>query len=512
MEGCNKSLDPASFWVRMHDNRVYSNGPPQLGCDGFGGNFTEYAEQFDRGSVVLPPPSGEEIIAMAQRLLDFKADDEEVMETEEAAVTMGPPQLVFRGGTSPGSCDDFDLPDAPARAWRDGSGNVHLAASWATSRFSHGPELGSVKHSCEVAFNSTMSGENALYADHEWILAPFVLEDNVTVMGLAHQEYHGFEHNNCSTCVPGHHTPGCVLPSDKVKDCWMVALTSTVSTDGGYTFQHTAPPPGHLVANAPYPYAPGHSEFGYGDPSGIFRHRSDGHFYMSATSRTRHEAVLPGTVLLRTDNLRDWKSWRCWNGADFSATFVDPYAEPRPDPTTLAQHVCKPVPDLDFTVLSIKWSTFLQAFIATGQGIFRFENGTALPGASYIYKTSTDDTLLHWSEAKLLRPKLTAGPPEWGISENYASLLDDTATSMNFEEVGQRAWFYFTRQTRHPNGTQCSRPPFCRDLYRQRVTFNKADDEGAKAVPREVMEKAIEEFVEATQPGSFDLDRALAVR
>ena len=101
---------------------------------------------------------------------------------------------------------------------------------------------------------------------------------------------------------------------------------------------------GHLVANAPYPYAPDHSEFGYGDPSGIFRHRSDGHFYMTATSRTRHEAVLPGTVLLRTDNLRGWKSWRCWNGADFTTTFVDPYAEPRPDCTRRQVSAdCKPV-------------------------------------------------------------------------------------------------------------------------------------------------------------------------
>eukprot|EP01052_Picozoa_sp_SAG31_P055264 SAG31_NODE_15164_length_767_cov_1.079341_1_plen_56_part_00 len=55
----------------MHDNRVYSNGPPQFDCEGFDGNFTAYAEGFDRGSVVLPPLSGAEIIAMARRLLNF---------------------------------------------------------------------------------------------------------------------------------------------------------------------------------------------------------------------------------------------------------------------------------------------------------------------------------------------------------------------------------------------------------------------------------------------------------
>lgn len=383
---------------------------------------------------------------------------------------LGEPELVFRGGTSPGSCDDFDLPDAPARAWRDGTGQVHLAASWATSRFSRGPDLGSVTHSCDVVFNSSMSGQNSLFADHEWILAPWMLDDNQTVMGIAHQEYHGFEHDNCSICKPGHRTSGCVPASDKVKSCWMVALTSTISTDGGMTFKHTAPPPGHLVANAPYPYLPDRSEFGYGDPSGIFHHRNDGHYYLSATSRTRHDDVLPGTVLLRTNDLRDWRSWRCWDGQGFSTTFVDPYAVPRPDPATLGQHVCKPVRDLDFTVLSIKYSTHFNAYIATGQGVFRYPNGTALRGSSYMYKLSLDDSILRWSEAKLIRPKKSSSPPDWGVTENYASLLDDTASSANFEEVGQEAWFYFTRTTRRLNGT-CAKPPFCRDLYRQRISF-----------------------------------------
>jgi hypothetical protein len=71
MPGCNKSLDPAKFWVKMHDNKIYANGSPHFDCDGFGDNFTAYTHQFDHRSVVLPPPSGEDIIAMARRLLNF---------------------------------------------------------------------------------------------------------------------------------------------------------------------------------------------------------------------------------------------------------------------------------------------------------------------------------------------------------------------------------------------------------------------------------------------------------
>ena len=71
MPGCDKSLDPEKFWVKMHDNKVYANGSPRFDCTGFDGNFTSYAQQFDKRSVVLPPPTGAEIIAMARRLLSF---------------------------------------------------------------------------------------------------------------------------------------------------------------------------------------------------------------------------------------------------------------------------------------------------------------------------------------------------------------------------------------------------------------------------------------------------------
>ena len=105
--------------------------------------------------------------AYAPKTDDESANEEVLLsieEQDESSVTLGPKELVFVGGTSTGSCDPFDLPDAPARAWRDGDGTVHLAASWATSRFGHGPELGSAEHSCAVVFNSTMSGQNSLYA------------------------------------------------------------------------------------------------------------------------------------------------------------------------------------------------------------------------------------------------------------------------------------------------------------------------------------------------------------
>jgi len=69
--GCSARLDPSEFWVKMHDNKVYSNGSVAFDCDGFHGNFTAYTEQFDRGTTVHPPPTGEEIIGWVRQLLNF---------------------------------------------------------------------------------------------------------------------------------------------------------------------------------------------------------------------------------------------------------------------------------------------------------------------------------------------------------------------------------------------------------------------------------------------------------
>lgn len=359
--------------------------------------------------------------------------------------TLGAPQLVFPGGTSPGSCDPWDLPDAPARAWRDANKIVHLAASWATSRFGTGPTLSGAKHTCAVVYNSTFSGENSLYEDHEWILAPYALDDG-SVFALAHQEYHGWEHKNCS-----------VPPSQLVQDCWMVALTLFTSPDGGFTFRHAAPAPDHLVANAPYPYVPDRSGFGYGDPSGIVFH--DGFFYVFMHSRQNHSAVAAGTVLMRSANLSDPRSWSCWNGTNFGVVFVDPYEVPPPDPALLASHVCTPIADLGHYVwLSLKFSTFYNRWLLTGQGgPVTLPNGTVV-GAAYIFALSAGTDLLHWEPPQLLREKPT-------FVQNYASLLDEASPTTNFDTLGQHAYFYYTALN-----MSCA-PPGCRDLMRQPVVF-----------------------------------------
>lgn len=364
-------------------------------------------------------------------------------------VVLGAAEVVFYGGTSRGSCADYDLPDAPARAWRTQDGVVHLSASWATLYMSSGESLhNTTKDGCRVAFNSTMSGQNSLWIDHEWLVAPWLLSDNNTVIGYMHQEFHGFQHNNC--------TPN-VKPKNYTKDCWMVAMTSTISMDGGYTFAHTFKPPHHLSMAAPYPYLPGQSGFGYGDPSGIVFNHLDNFYYMTTSSRKPHFEVKNGICLQRTSNVSDIHSWKAWDGSDFTIQFSDPYSDTF-EPGTEATHVCQPIPGLNFTVLSLKYSTYFEKFIATGEGLW-YNPQTNQDVNGYIYSLS--DNLLSWGPKYLLRERVEDYP----ISENYASLLDPDSTDPNFNDFGKSGYFYYTREN-----ASCP-PPQCRDLMRQRIEF-----------------------------------------
>ena len=153
-----------------------------------------------------------------------------------------------------------------------------------------------------------------MFADREWIHATRVLDKN-TIFALVHNEYHGDE--------PGHL---CTVPlplPPQSQACAFNAITSVLSTDGGYSWYHSRPPPGHLVAAVPYTY-PGNSTpwFGWGDTGGILRNPKDGYFYTTAYNRHAIGAQPIGTCLMRTRNLTEPGSWRGWDGREFNVSFV----------------------------------------------------------------------------------------------------------------------------------------------------------------------------------------------
>src|SRR3954451_16532398 len=60
-------------------------------------------------------------------------------------------------------CEDLDIPDTPARAFRDPTGQVTFFASHYITRRATGPGLESLQHQCAVSMDSLRSPNPTLY-------------------------------------------------------------------------------------------------------------------------------------------------------------------------------------------------------------------------------------------------------------------------------------------------------------------------------------------------------------
>jgi hypothetical protein len=77
----------------------------------------------------------------------------------------GPVQVVFDWTTS--RCEDLDIPDVPARAFRGADGRVQLIAAHFINRRFTGPDLDHLTHDCSVILGSDFNADPAAYDDHD---------------------------------------------------------------------------------------------------------------------------------------------------------------------------------------------------------------------------------------------------------------------------------------------------------------------------------------------------------
>ncbi len=103
---------------------------------------------------------------------------------------VGPEEIVFDWTTD--RCEDIDIPDLPARAFRNDQGDVSLISTHPVNRRFFGPNLGEIERICDPIFESTFDPDPARFTDAEWI-ASLYTEDGVKVNGLVHNEYQGWE-------------------------------------------------------------------------------------------------------------------------------------------------------------------------------------------------------------------------------------------------------------------------------------------------------------------------------
>ena len=161
----------------------------------------------------------------------------------------GPEEVVFDWSTD--RCEELDIPDLPARAFRELStrpsvqGVLRNSASLpepdqSVRRFL-GPALNDVTHDCTVVMTPHFDADPSMFNDVEWIGATYT-EDGSTIYAIVHNEFQGWSH-------PGY----CSTPFGTA-DCWYNGLTLAVSTDAGLSYEHPLAPPLHLVAASSLQY------------------------------------------------------------------------------------------------------------------------------------------------------------------------------------------------------------------------------------------------------------------
>lgn len=368
----------------------------------------------------------------------------------------GPEETVFDWTTQ--RCENNDIPDLPARAFRDWQGQTQLIATHFTNRRFRGQQLHTIRRDCRIIMSSHRNPNPAAYDHAEWISATWT-RDGKTIDALVHNEFQG------------HTVGGSVCPSMNYFSCWYNSITHVRSTTKGASYTHTTPP-SHLVASVPYQYIADTGPYGVFEPSNIIYTQRPGDaqpWYYVMLHLENYPKSTPvqkvGACVMRTQNLASPTSWRAWDGTGFNVRFINPYTEPSADP---AQHVCQPVsfPQIEKMVNSVTYSSYFDKYLLVGiTGKWDPARGVVVHGV--YYSTSTD--LVNWSDRQLLMeaalPWTCPTPTENQIA--YSSLLDPNSTSRNYETTGKGAYLYFTRFN-YP----CSGPgTLDRDLIRIPIEF-----------------------------------------
>jgi len=332
------------------------------------------------------------------------------------SVTFGVREVVF--DWSADQCEEFDIPDGPAKAVRASDGEIVLFGTiHETGNYlSRGNDFDSLEHDCaHPAHRSANLLTPESYENNEWLWSPYRVGAEWHV--LIHNEFHDAVSINCS-------------PSYL---CWYNSITYAVSTDGARSFVKPSPP-AHVVAPAPRVWIPPDTPVqdwyvtGYLTPSNIVL-GPDGYYY------ALFHAILDledwfGACVMRSKTLDDPASWRAWDGSGFNLPMTSPYVTGTPaDVCALLQTPTRP---LMHVTDSLTYNTYLERYMLVSEWGYEV--------CGFYLSLSTD--LIHWSDPQLI---VEAPGGCASIPPGYPSIIDHDDATTNFEHPGQTPHLYFTQ-------------------------------------------------------------------
>jgi hypothetical protein len=339
------------------------------------------------------------------------------------ATITGPQETVYDYTTM--RCDDIDVPDGHAQAFRDSLGRIQVIAPDGMGRRLIGPDFNHLTRDCTKRFAQVFDPNPAHY---NWsrLMMSLYTSNGQDVYALVHNEFHGWEvPGACPTVVPK-------------RRCGSGGITFAVSHDNGDSF--VAPPaPDNFVATVPPRPTFDDPRTGLFSPSNPIK---KGNYWYVVTLFGAVREQDPGVCVMRTADITDPHSWRGWDGTSFSVRFRNPYYE---NVTPQRTHLCEPASYENILVMSrsLTFNTVLNKYVLTGSAI-KFD-----PVQSrnvYGFYFSTSDDLVHWSPRELLLevPSLvnhTCGGPDVGV---YPSLIDHDSTDRNFRITDDTVYLYYT--------------------------------------------------------------------
>lgn len=351
-------------------------------------------------------------------------------------------------------CARWDIPDAPARFWKDASGTIRMIASAEVARSSMGPDIADLRRHCRVQFEGGGDPDPSGRDDKIWI-ASLYTPDGRRIEAIGHAEFHGHDH------------PGVCDAADYMS-CWRNALVALRSRDGGDRFFRAREAP---IAALPYRYDPAQRRrSGYFNPSNMIERDGFVYVYFFAES---YRAQRRGVCVARRPVGADPKSWRFWDGKSFEGQFADAYAQPINTPE---DHVCTPLPRLTATLSSVVKQPATGRYLAVSPMTRRDPRGTRRGGMWAMQSTD----LIHWTNPVLLTelPLLWARDCHQDHVHAYPSLVDPESPDRNFATVDDRFLLTFARMKLD---SRCKTGPE-RDLVA--IEVNWPESPGSVPVPR----------------------------
>lgn len=359
---------------------------------------------------------------------------------EDFVVEYGKTETVFDylSQHCPGEVNDF--PDMPTRAFVAGDGLVQvLAGNSIPNRRSVGPNLTDMKRDCSYPpimkseFNLTVDNSR----DYSWVMSPYLVERDASlpVAALVHNEFHGFADPNHREFVD------CgIADTTKFLKCWWGSVNLAVSRNGGKTYTQEETPK-HIVSSVGFNYSPTNKEhYGAMEPSNIVWRQGFYYALVSVNVPKESSPYVEGkTCVMRTDNLMNAKSWKYWDGKNFTIPAMQASG-------------CTGVMPSGWS-LTLTFNDYLDKYVALG---CQWQDK---PCARF----STD--LTHWSSESS-----TLNLPHWA----YGTFIQPGDFTRNFEVTGRSPWFYYVDCENKSNGTCVD---VNRNLKRVRVRFSKVGEE-----------------------------------